>query len=320
MFVGRLAKFNKRWLVRHGRLEDAEKALLRLTSKNSGVDFNAHDQVMMMKDTNELEIKMSTGTQYWDCFRGTDRRRTEIASIVWLAQAFSGAALIGFAVQVYQRAGLDDSAAFSLNIAQSGMGAAGTLLSWFLMQYVGRRTIYLYGLGTMFVILSIIGALGFADSESVGVSWGVGSLLMVFIFVYDLTIGPVCYCLVAEFPCTRLKIKTVVLARNFFNIATIVNNAIVPPMLGVHAWNWGPKSGLFWAGSCALLWTWSYFRLPEPKGRTYGELDRLFELGISARKFATTVVDEYAEHGETPEVEMDRLSAKPRLSHDEEKL
>ena len=35
-------------------------------------------------------------------------------------------------------------------------------------------------------------------------------------------------------------------------------------------------------------------RLPEPKGRTYGALDILFEQRIPARKFASTVVDEFA--------------------------
>jgi len=247
---------------------------------------------MMMKATNELEIAISEGTNYWDCFRGTDLRRTEIASVAWIAQAWCGSVLIGFAVQVYQRAGLSDSDAFSLNIGQSAMGAVGTMLSWFLMQYAGRRTLYLYGLGIMFFILIVIGGLGFATG--IGPSWGVGSLILVLTFIYDLTVGPVCYCLVAEIPSTRLKIKTVVLARNFYNIAGIINNALVPPMLGVNAWNWGPKSGLFWAGGCFLLFVWTYFRLPEPKGRTYGELDVLFEHRISARKFASTKVDQFA--------------------------
>ena len=287
------------WLVRHNKLEEAEKAILKLTTRDSGIDFNAHDQVMMMKATNELEIAMSSGTQYWDCFRGTDLRRTEIASVAWLAQAFCGAALIGFAVQVYQRAGLSDDDAFSLNIGQSAMGAVGTILSWFLMQYAGRRTIYLWGLGVQCLILVIIGGLGFAGENNLGAKWGVGSLLMVFTFVYDLTVGPVCYCLVAEIPSTRLKIKTVVLARNFYNIGGIINAAIVPPMLGLNAWNWGPKSGLFWAGLCAILFVWTFFRLPEPKGRTYGELDVLFEHRISARKFASTKVDQFSgEHTE----------------------
>ena len=34
-----------------------------------------------------------------------------------------------------------------------------------------------------------------------------------------------------------------------------------------------------------MCWLWTYFRLPEPKGRTYGELDVLFERKIAARKF-----------------------------------
>ncbi len=39
---------------------------------------------------------------------------------------------------------------------------------------------------------------------------------------------------------------------------------------------------------------WTYFRLPEPKNRTYGELDILFERGIPARKFAETDVSPWA--------------------------
>ena len=33
----------------------------------------------------------------------------------------------------------------------------------------------------------------------------------------------------------------------------------------------GGKTGFFWAGFCAICFTWTYFRCPEPKGRTYGE-------------------------------------------------
>jgi SP family general alpha glucoside:H+ symporter-like MFS transporter len=160
------------------------------------------------------------------------------------------------------------------------------------MQHFGRRTLYLAGFAVLFALLIIIGGLGFAHSQSA--SWGIGTLVMIFTFVYDLTIGPVCYSLVAEIPSTRLKIKTVVLARNFYNIAGLINNAIVPDMLGVNSWNWGPKSGLFWAGAVLILFTWSYFRLPEPRNRTYGELDILFEHRVSARKFSSTSVDQFS--------------------------
>ena len=73
----------------------------------------------------------------------------------------------------------------------------------------------------------------------------------------------------------------------------------MPRMIGLNAWNWGAKTGFFWAGCCLLLLTWTYFRLPEPKGRTYGELDVLFEHKVSARRFHKTKVDQCAgEHTE----------------------
>ncbi len=75
-----------------------------------------------------------------------------------------------------------------------------------------------------------------------------------------------CYSLVAEIPSTRLKIKTVVLARNFYNFGGIINYILMPKMLLSTEWNWGAFTGFFWAGVNALLIVWCFFRLPEPKG------------------------------------------------------
>lgn len=44
------------------------------------------------------------------------------------------------------------------------------------------------------------------------------------------------------------------------------------------------------------MFVWSYFRLPETWNRSYHELDILFAKKVSARKFATTVVDPFNEH------------------------
>lgn len=57
----------------------------------------------------------------------------------------------------------------------------------------------------------------------------------------------------------------------------------------------------FWAGTSAVVAVWAYFRLPEPKGRTYEELDILFAKGVSARKFAKAEVDAYADAYEMPD-------------------
>ena len=250
--------------------------------------------ISMIKSTDELEKAMGEGTSYIHCFRGTDARRTEIASVAWVAQAFCGAALMGYSVQFYQEAGMSESNALTMNIGQYLMGAVGTIGSWFLMKRVGRRALYLYGLTVQCLILVIVGGLGTVSSSNTGAQWGIGSMLLIYTFVYDFTVGPVCYSVVSEIPSTRLKIKTVVLARNFYNMGGIVNNILMPNMLSPNSWNWGAKTGFFWAGACLLLTIWTYFRLPEPKDRTYGELDVLFENKVSARKFHKVRVDQFS--------------------------
>lgn len=157
------------------------------------------------------------------------------------------------------------------------------------MSHAGRRTLYVNGLALLTLLLLLIGFVSL--SKSANASWGVGSLLLVYTFIYDITIGPVCYSLVSELPSTRLKTKSIVIARNVYNVMGIINGVIMPYMLNPTAWNWKGKAGFFWAGACFLCLLWSYFRLPEPKGRTYGEMDILFERRVSARKFRGTDVN-----------------------------
>lgn len=163
------------------------------------------------------------------------------------------------------------------------------------MSHAGRRTLYVYGLALLALLLLLIGFVSISNSKSAG--WAIGSLLLIYTFTYDITVGPVCYSLIAELPSTRLKTKTIVIARNVYNVVGIINGVIVPYMLNPTAWNWKGKAGFFWAGSCLFCFTWAYFRLPEPKGRTYGELDILFERRVSARKFKHTDVSPWAGAG-----------------------
>jgi MFS transporter, SP family, general alpha glucoside:H+ symporter len=49
-------------------------------------------------------------------------------------------------------------------------------------------------------------------------------------------------------------------------------------------------------GICFLCIIYTYFRVPEPSGRSFAELDLLFEKGVSARKFKETQVNVFAEN------------------------
>lgn len=90
------------------------------------------------------------------------------------------------------------------------------------------------------------------------------------------------------------QLSELLLTRHALQIVNIVSQILVPHMLNAESWNWQGKTGFFWAGTSALVALWAFFRLPEPKDRTYEELDILFNKGVSARKFAKTEVDAYA--------------------------
>ena len=271
------------YLVKKGRIEEAKKSLLRLTSKKHK-KFNVDQTVAMMVHTNELERQIAQGVSYLDCFRGTDLRRTEIVCCTWMIQVFCGIWLGGSATYFLEQAGFSPKRAFSLNLGLPAIGFVGTILSWFLMRRIGRRTLYIWGLAVMCSVLITIGALGIPPERS-SLTWATGSLMFVFVFAFDITVGPVCYSLIAELSSTRLRVKSAVLARACYNVCSIIANVLIPEMLNPSAWNLRGKAGFVWAGTCFVSLVWTFFRLPEPKGLTFAELDLLFENKASARSF-----------------------------------
>jgi hypothetical protein len=66
-------------------------------------------------------------------------------------------------------------------------------------------------------------------------------------------------------------------------------------MLSKQNAGWGQKTGLFFAGTTAAYLIPCFFLFPETKGRTYGELDELFERGVPAWRFAKTKTAHSAE-------------------------
>ncbi|KAG9252199.1 alpha glucoside transporter [Emericellopsis atlantica] len=281
------------WLVRKGRLDEARAAVLQIVNLDAGIPFDIDAHMEMMQATNQLEIEISTGTHYWDCFRGSDLRRTEISSITWVVQALCGVPFMSYATQFLVQAGLGPQDAYSLNVGKDALQLFGCVCAWYIMTHVGRRTMYLYGLIFMFVILIVVGCIGI-PAQNEARSWAIGSLLIVMLFFFQLSLGPACYSLVAEMPSTRLRTKTVALARAAYNIAGLATGFLMPQMIGRNAWDWGAKTAFFWAGITLLCGIWVFFRLPEPKGLTYAELDLLFEHRVSARKFGPEAASQFA--------------------------
>jgi SP family general alpha glucoside:H+ symporter-like MFS transporter len=249
----------------------------------------------MRVHTNNSEKELDESTSYLQCFKGIDRRRTEIACMAFAAQPFCGSVLAGTPTYFFIQAGLPTSISFQMSIGGLGIASVGTIVSWFLMIYFGRRTLYLWGLGGLAAILITVGFVSVGASKSVAGNYFQASMMIVWLFVYYLTVGPVCYAIVSEMSSTRLRSKSVCMARITYYVAQIVCNVVNPYMLNPTAGNWKGKTGFVW-GACSLaFFVWTFFRLPETKGRTFEELDILFGNRVPAREFSRYQVNAYAE-------------------------
>ncbi|RBR12833.1 hypothetical protein FVER53590_14010 [Fusarium verticillioides] len=283
------------WCVRKDRTDDAKANLRRLVDSRTTSAEALDNMVKLMEVTVAQEREAGTGKHYPDCFRGVNRRRTMIACCTWGIQILSGTGLRTYATYFYHQAGLPTTQAFNMSLIQYALGIVGVWISWLMLPYFGRRTMYIWGLVGQDVCLLVMGGLGTRPTTP-ALGWTIGSILILYTVVYDITVGPICYALVSEVPASELRSKTVMLARMSYNMLNIVSNVITPYMLNPGAWAWGAKTGFFFAGTCFLSLIFTLLCIPETKNRTYAELNILFQRRIKAWKFAEEKVTLDAEN------------------------
>ncbi|KAK1139964.1 hypothetical protein N8T08_011041 [Aspergillus melleus] len=277
------------WLARNNRLDDVYKSLSKLDNRGHGSHQKTLAQIL---HTLELEQRMEAGSNYLDCFRGIDRRRTEIVCMAFAGQVLSGSAFAYAPTYFFVQAGISTDNAYQIAVGGTAISFVGTVISWFLLGRFGRRQLYVCGIATLTGLLLIIGVIASA-SESSGAKWGQAALCLVWLFTYSTTLGPITFTIISETSSIQLRAKSVCLSRNVYNITQIIANIIEPYLINPTEANLKGKTAYFWFGTAALTTLWAYFRLPECAGRTYDELDVMFHQKVPARKFAKHQVNVY---------------------------
>lgn len=133
--------------------------------------------------------------------------------------------------------------------------------------------------------------LGGKTVANYGTQWAESSLMLVWNGVYDLSVGPMVFVILGECSATRVRSKTIAVATAAQAILGIIMTVAIPYMINPDQANMQGKLGYFFGGLGVLCLTWSYFRVPETKDRTFDELDLMFDRRIPARKFKGYVID-----------------------------
>lgn len=167
------------------------------------------------------------------------------------------------------------------------LGFVGTCCSWILLSHFGRRGIYNTGLAVLILLLLTIGILDCVPhyTSRPALAWAQSSLMLVWNFAYDLSVGPVCFVLICETSATRVRARTIALATAAQAVVAIAMTVAIPYLINPDQANGRGKIGFFFGGLSLVSLVWAWFRVPETKGRTYEELDIMFSRGVRTREF-----------------------------------
>lgn len=191
------------WLINKGKEEKAARSLHRLGYTESQIS----KRMAIIATTLEEIRKETEGVTYLECFRKSNLRRTIISIAPLSIQALSGVFFVAAYSTYYQQlAGYSTGESFHLAIIQQVLSMVGNVVSWFLIDRVGRRGLTLWGLAFLTVLLLVTGGLAVAGTP--GAIKGTVALLLLYCFAYNVTIGATAYSLLTEVATSRLRVKT----------------------------------------------------------------------------------------------------------------
>lgn len=151
---------------------------------------------------------------------------------------------------------------------------------------MSRRLIPPIGSAVLSVTLIVIGIMGSINSS--GAVWAQAGLMAVWGFTYQATIGSAAWPFITEVPTSALRGHTQSLATTTTGLAGAIWSFALPYMFNPDEANLGGKIGYIFGGILTVFTVAIFFAYPETKGRTFAEIDTLFDMGVPMRKFGST--------------------------------
>ncbi|KAJ5875247.1 uncharacterized protein N7473_012594 [Penicillium subrubescens] len=281
------------WLVSKGREDKARASLRKL-----GYSENETTKKFALMKTTLEEVRQETeGATYLECFRRSNLRRTIISILPLSIQALSGVVFAaGYSTYYMQLAGYSTEMSFRLQIVQQIASLVGNVMSYFVIDRVGRRNLMFYGLAILTAILMLTGGLAVVGSQTgnpnaAGAIKGTVALILIYCWWYNMTIGAAGYTILAEVSTSRLRIKTIAIGLALQNALYTMWSFVLPYLFNPDEANLGAKVSFIFGGLCVICLVYLWFFQPETTGRTYAELDEMFIKEVPARKFKTYKTD-----------------------------
>lgn len=184
----------------------------------------------MIVRTIEEDSELSISGNWIQCFRGTNLIRTTISVGVFACQHLSGIVFaLGFSTYFFELAGIPLNHAFDLGVGVTACGVVGVVISWSVINTVGRRKLFVWGMIGMTIVMVLMGILDVVHTSAA--RWVQASCTVIYALIYQITIGVIAFALLGEVSTPALRAKTIGLATACQAVFGTLMNIVVPYMV-----------------------------------------------------------------------------------------
>ncbi|KAG0653028.1 Major facilitator-type transporter ecdD [Hyphodiscus hymeniophilus] len=281
-----------RYYVKKDNLEKAAHVLSRLRGESEASELIQVELAEIVAN-NEYEKSVIPQTGYfgswWACFTGglsnpaSNLRRTIMGTSLQMMQQWTGINFIFyFGTTFFQELGTIHNP-FLISLVTTLVNVCSTPISFYIIERYGRRTILIWGAVGMFICEFIVGIVGVtAGRESKHNTSAVSSqiaFICIYIFFFATTWGPAAWVVIGEIFPLPIRSRGVALSTASNWLWNCIITVITPYMVGTGKGQANLQSRVFfvWGALCVTCWVYAYLLIPETKGLSLEQVDRMME-------------------------------------------
>jgi MFS transporter, SP family, galactose:H+ symporter len=264
-----------RWLVRNGHREVARATLSRIRG--------TPDVAAELAEIERSLVQAPESGRLSDLLAPSIRRSLVIGIGLAIFQQITGInTVIYYAPVIIQSAGI--SSASGAILATAGIGLVNVLMTIVAMRLIdrsGRKPLLLVGIAGMAITLGFLGFVFRMPSHTAALAWLAVISMMAYVASFAISLGPIFWLLISEIYPLKIRNSAEGLAATFnwgSNLLITLTFLTLVEQLG--------PSWTFWLYglSAVAAWIFSYYIVPETKGRTLEEIEQYWRVSAENKR------------------------------------
>lgn len=291
-----------RYFVKRGRLDRATDALSRLRGQPADSEYIQVElaEIVANEEYERQLIPNTTWFGSWaNCFKGSlwtgksNLRRTILGTSLQMMQQWTGVNFIFYYSTPFLKSTGAISNTFLISLIFTLVNVCSTPISFWTVERFGRRPILIFGALGMLIcqfLVAIIGVtVGFnhthpdPNDATASIADNIPAVnaqiafIAIFIFFFASTWGPGAWILIGEIFPLPIRSRGVALSTASNWLWNTIIAVITPYMVGETHGNLKSSVFFVWGGLCTCAFVYSYFLVPETKGLSLEQVDRMME-------------------------------------------